>query len=107
MGGDRDAFQIIFVYRLFTAAPTFWRALGCCVLLQDRPSPGRPQRNIAAADETKRSVIEVVAVEFVNRLTQRAGAHERVHIFVEEHVDRRRYLVGVCLLYTSPSPRDR
>ena len=65
------------------------------MLLQDRPPAGRPQRDIAAADETKRSVIEVVAVEFVDRLTERAGTHERVYVLVEEHVDGRCYLIGV------------
>ena len=68
---------------------------GSPVLLQDRPSAGRPQRDITAADEAMRSVVEVVAVEFVDRLAERAGAHERVHDFVEEHIDRRRDLVGI------------
>ena len=82
------------MHRLLPAAAPGRRVLGQ-VVLQDRPAAGVPQRDVAAADETQRAVVEIVAVEVVHALAQRAGAHERVEDLLLEHVHRRGDLVGV------------
>ena len=92
--GDRSALQVILGHRLLPAGTPFRRAFRQLVL-QDRPAAGAPQRDVPAADETLRTVIEIVAIELVDGLAQRARAHERVHDLVEEHIHCRRDLVGV------------
>ena len=76
---DRGALQIVLCHRLLPALAPLRRALGH-VVLQDRPATGRPQGDVAAADEALRTVVEVVAVEFVDGLAEQVRAHERIDL---------------------------
>src|SRR6185437_8837663 len=59
---------------------------------------GIPKRDIATANEAESGVVEVVAVELIDRHSERTGAHKRVYdLVVEEHVNAGYNLIRVVL----------
>src|SRR6185295_16371563 len=59
----------------------------------ERPSVGLHLPEVAAADETERTMIEVVAIELVDAHADRAGGNERVKVvfILVEETERSRH----------------
>src|SRR6185437_13465026 len=96
---DRRSLEIVLGDSLFEFAAPLRSAFGHGMGLY-WTAIGIPQRDIATADEAESGVVEVVAVELIDRHSERTGAHKRVYnLVVEEHVNAGYDLIGVVLAY--------
>src|SRR5665213_1315206 len=94
---DRRGLEIVFSDRFFEFAAPLRRAFGHGMSFY-RAAIGVPKRDIAAANEAETGMVEVVAIELVDRHSEGARADERVYDFVvKEHIDAGDNLIGVVL----------
>ena len=66
----------------------------------------QPTNNLDSNDVGKRETMDVIKVRAVSRTAAVAGAIAGI-FRDEKHAEVQAIGAGACLLYTSPSPRDR